>query len=437
MHLSGVPFTISIFIKLVMFSADNRIMSFYRLLRHSYLIIALLVTIAVLAAYKPGRPVGERDVGLIGSQETIPMLKRTPVVVRTVESEIAFGRTLAGLLTDSGFTEKEAFDVVESLAEVIDMRRIRSGQNVAVDFTQGEIPLEVRLPIRFDRTVSARRTERGWRTEDVMIDVVPNPVRTTAVIETSLYMAAKNSGIPLSVMMKAIDLFSFEVDFQREIHAGDSVEMLYEMLEDADGRVLAAGELLFARLTTAGRSVEAWRYERLDATVDYYEENGDSVRKSIIKTPVDGAKLSSGFGLRRHPILGYTALHRGVDFAVPAGTPVKAAGDGTVMIAGWHDQYGNRVKIRHANHYDTMYAHFSRISPGIRKGMEVKQGKIVGYVGSTGMSTGPHFHYEVHYYGAPVNPTALKFPPGHSLEGEDRRLFDLNRRALIADFDLK
>ena len=194
--------------------------------------------------------------------------------------------------------------------------------------------------------------------------------------------------------------------------------------------------MLYARLELESSEVNAWLYERLDGEADYYEADGSSVRKALLKTPVDGARISSGFGLRNHPILGYTALHRGVDFAVATGTPVVAAGDGTVTIAGWHDQYGWRVKLHHGNSYDTMYAHFSSIARGIVPGVKVKQGQVVGYVGSTGTSTGPHCHYEVHYYGSPVNPATLKFPPGHSLNDDDLRLFQLDLAALAAEYNL-
>ena len=417
--------------------ADNRTMPYLKILRHSYLIVAFMLGIAVLSAYKPGTPPDPIDgIGVAGRAGDETSVKRTPKVVRSVEAHMRFGTTLDDLLTESGFTEGEAFDVIESLVGVMDMRRIPKGQLVDVDFTEGDIPLEVRLPIRFDRTVRTRRTELGWQAEEMLIDVVTNPVVKHTTVKSSLYRAAKDSGIPLSVMMQAIDLFSFNVDFQREIHPGDTVELVYEMLEDPEGRILAAGSLLFGALTTGKGRMEAWRYQRLDGTAEYYEEGGDSVRRSIIKTPVNGARISSGFGYRKHPILGYTAMHRGVDFAVPTGTPVKAAGDGRVLVAGWHKMYGNWVKMRHANHYDTVYAHFSRIAPGIRPGRRIKQGTVVGYVGSTGNSTGPHLHYEVHYYKKPVNPSRLQFPPGHRLSEQDKRLFALNRRALKAGFEI-
>ena len=283
----------------------------------------------------------------------------------------------------------------------------------------------------------ARHTDGIWESAEEWQYFDTVTVVAAATVESSLYQTAVDSGIPLSVMMEAIDLFSFEVDFQRDIQSGEEITLLYERLVDEDGALAATGNLLYARLQlNDGDLVDAWRYQKPDGDVGYYEPDGSSVRKALLKTPVSGARISSGFGLRHHPILGYTALHRGMDFAVPSGTPVFASGDGTVSIAGWHDQYGWRVKIRHGNHYETMYAHFSSIARGIRPGVKVSQGQVVGYVGSTGMSTGPHCHYEVHYYGSPVNPATLKFPPGHSLKDADLELFRMDVQALKAAFSL-
>ena len=349
---------------------------------------------------------------------------------------LARGQSLSDLLQDTGISSLEAFDITDSLGGIIDMRRIQEGQIVTLRQTSGGRIQEVSLPVSFDRTVTARRTSQGWQSSELLTDIYPVPTVVTARVESSLFQAAEDSGIPLSIMMEAIGLFSFEVDFQRDIQPGNIVVLLYEKLQNKEGETMAAGELLYAGMELDDRNVEAWRYERLDGTVEYYEESGDSVRKALLKTPVDGARISSGFGFRNIPALGFSGLHRGIDFAVRIGTPVMVAGDGEVIIAGWHKLYGYRVMVRHVNHYDTMYAHFSRIAPGIRPGVQVEQGQIIGYSGNTGNSTGPHCHYEVHYYGEPVNPSALKFPPGHKLESEDMNLFTLERRALIAEFNL-
>ncbi len=350
---------------------------------------------------------------------------------------LARGQFLSDLLQDTGISSLEAFDITDSLGGIIDMRRIQEGQIVTLRQTSGGRIQEVSLPVSFDRTVTARRTSQGWQSSELLTDIYPVPTVVTARVESSLFQAAEDSGIPLSIMMEAIGLFSFEVDFQRDIQPGNIVVLLYEKLQNKEGETMAAGELLYAGMELDDRNVEAWRYERLDGTVEYYEESGDSVRKALLKTPVDGARISSGFGFRNIPALGFSGLHRGIDFAVRIGTPVMVAGAGEVIIAGWHKLYGYRVMVRHANHYDTMYAHFSRIVPGIQPGARVEQGQVIGYSGNTGNSTGPHCHYEVHYYGKPVNPSTLKFPPGHKLEGDDMNLFSLERRALIAEFNLQ
>jgi murein DD-endopeptidase MepM/ murein hydrolase activator NlpD len=409
----------------------------------SYYFIALIVMITAVAVYYPLRvSAGVRgpqlanlsDVSFIEPNAIV--IESHNEIVKTSELELARGQSLSDLLQNAGFTGYDAFDATDSLAGIIDMRRIQTGQDVIIGYYGNGRPMEVRVPVRFDKTVIAKRHADGWQAETTHIDIFPVPTVVTTTVESSLFQAAKDSGIPLSIMMEAIGLFSFEVDFQRDIQGGNKVVLFYEKLFDESGNFLAAGELLYARLDLEDRFAEAWRYERLDGTVEYYEVSGDSVRKSLLKTPVDGARISSGFGYRNIPILDFSGLHRGMDFAVATGTPVMASGEGTVTIAGWHDQYGYRVKIRHPNHYDTMYAHFSSIASGIKTGVRVEQGQIVGYVGSTGNSTGPHCHYEVHYYGSPVNPAELKFPPGHKLETEDMRLFDLEREALIAEFTL-
>ncbi len=408
-----------------------------------FFLISLLIIISMVLIYYPLNVSADINAHQIDAvtDVVLPIITSNEIDIPmeiTTESRLnlARGQSLSDLLQNTGISGLEAFDITASLDGVIDMRRIQTGQEVTLRYSEAGRIMEVSLPVRFDRTVTARWTSRGWQPREDLIDIYPVPTVVSTIIDNSLFQSAKDSDIPLSIMMEAIGLFSFEVDFQRDIQSGDMVVLLYEKLLNDDGDLVAAGELLYARLELDERNVEAWRYERLDGTVDYYEESGDSVRKALLKTPEDGARISSGFGYRNIPVLGFSGLHRGIDFAVAIGTPVLAAGDGEVIIAGWHNQYGYRVLIRHANHYDTMYAHFSSIAKGIYPGVSVEQGQVVGYVGSTGNSTGPHCHYEVRYYGTPVNPAQLKFPPGHKLEADDMQLFTLERKSFIAEFDL-
>ncbi|MDF1569602.1 MAG: M23 family metallopeptidase [Spirochaetaceae bacterium] len=412
-----------------------------------YFLTAFILTVLAVMASQPGlnaresMPTLDEEVDIAVEQPVLqPQIiyseSTDPAIRRSVEVSLRRGQTLSSLFVETGLSGQESFDITESLAAVMDMRRIKDGQKVKIFFDLDDVPSEVQLPVHYDKTVTALRSNRRWESRETVIEVNRIPTEASIIVASSLYQAAKDGGVPLSVMMDAIDLFSFDTDLQRDIHAGDRVQLIYERLTDDKGRLLAAGELLFARLETRKGQIDAWRYERMDGQIDYYEESGESVRKALLKTPVNGAYISSGFGFRQHPILGYTALHRGMDFAVRTGTPVMAAGEGTVVVAGWHDQYGNYVKIRHANHYDTIYAHFSSIARGIKVGMAINQGEVVGYVGSTGMSTGPHCHYEVLYYGSPVDPSELKFPPRHHLEGEDFQQFDLKRTAMASVYGL-
>lgn len=213
------------------------------------------------------------------------------------------------------------------------------------------------------------------------------------------------------------------MDFQRDIHPGDAFEVLFERQIDVEGQPVRDGSVLYANLQTKGRTMRIFRYTALDGETDFFNERGQSVRKTLMLTPVDGARLTSRYGMRRHPILGYNRMHKGLDFAAPTGTPIMAAGDGVVAEAGRKGNYGKAVVLRHPNEYRTLYGHMSRIARGVRSGARVRQGEVIGYVGSTGMSTGPHLHYEVLHRGRHVNPASVVSPPGRTLAGKDLERF--------------
>jgi murein DD-endopeptidase MepM/ murein hydrolase activator NlpD len=228
------------------------------------------------------------------------------------------------------------------------------------------------------------------------------------VIAESVYGAARAAGLPNQTLAEMIKLLSWDVDLQRDIHPGDRFEAVYERRLNEDGAFAAAGDLLFVGLDTREREVEAYRFAAADGTASYYDRDGRALRKWLLRTPIDGARLSSKFGPRRHPVLGYTRMHKGIDFAAPTGTPILAAGDGVVDFAGRNKGYGNYVRVRHDGEYSTAYAHLSRFQKGMKRGRRITQGEVIGYVGSTGLSTGPHLHYEVLRRGAQVNPLAIK-----------------------------
>jgi murein DD-endopeptidase MepM/ murein hydrolase activator NlpD len=332
------------------------------------------------------------------------------------------GDTLMDILLSIGMSRAEAHEAVSALATVYDPRALKPGQEITFTFATGDGQPIVGawLAARADRDVGLTR-EPGGRFVAQQRDkaLTLEPMRAAGMVTSSLYEAGLSAGVPIQIMTELIRAFSFDIDFQREIQPGDAFEILFERFRGEDGRVAKEGALRYATLLLSGRRMAIYRYVDRDGNVDYYNEKGESVRKALLKTPIDGARLTSGFGSRMHPILGYSAFHKGVDFGAATGTPIQAAGDGIVEMRGWFGGYGNYVRIRHNGEYSTAYAHLSKFGNGITEGARVRQGQIIGYVGSTGRSTGPHLHYEVLRRGAQINPMGVKFPTGRKLEGGD------------------
>jgi len=233
-------------------------------------------------------------------------------------------------------------------------------------------------------------------------------------------------GIEPNIIVEFARIFGFEVDFQRDIRQGDWFEILYEKFEDDNNKVRDTGKIIYASMYVNGEEINLYNF-KFNNSEDFYDIRGKSITKSLMKTPINGARLSSSFGMRKHPILGYNKMHRGTDFAAPSGTPIMASGSGTVTRARWCGGGGNCIKIKHNSTYETIYAHMKAFAKGIKEGRKVKQGQIIGYVGSTGLSTGPHLHYEVLVNGKKVNSQRLKLPSGKTLLGEERKQFELDR----------
>ena len=246
-------------------------------------------------------------------------------------------------------------------------------------------------------------------------------------ILNSLYQTALELNIKPNVIVEFARLYGFQVDFQRDIWKNDSFQIIYEVFLNKDGEIIESGNIIFANLSLKNEDLKLYRHEYGKNKIDYFDENGKSMRKTLMKTPINGARLSSSFGKRKHPILGFTKMHTGTDFAAPMGTPILASGDGIVTRAKWCGGGGNCVKIKHNRVYQTVYAHMSKFGRGIKKGARVKQGQVIGYVGSTGLSTGPHLHYEVIENGRKINSQKLKLPSGKILKGDQRKTFEVNK----------
>ena len=286
--------------------------------------------------------------------------------------------------------------------------------------------ISVSYPINNTLSVKIRKNKSGFEIKENFLKLKKNEVVVKNIINTSLYSAALESGIEPNIIIEFARIYGFEIDFQRDIRKGDTFEIYYEKFLDDDNLVRDTGKIIYAHMNVNNREINLYNFTDKNGT-GYYDISGKSIVKSLMKTPINGARLSSSFGMRKHPILGFNKMHRGTDFAAPTGTPIMASGSGTVTRARWCGGGGNCVKIRHNSTYETIYAHMSKFASGIKEGKKVKQGQIIGYVGSTGLSTGPHLHYEVVVNGKKVNSQKLKLPSGKILKNESRERFEIER----------
>lgn len=355
------------------------------------------------------------------TEAAAPHSNATPSISRSIT--IGRGDTLIDALLKAGADRLDAHGAITALSDLFDPRHLRIGQAIDLVFSQdGEKQAlnVMALRTRFDERVVAERTEDGdFRAKRQSMAVTPLLGYGSGTIKDSLYLSAQRSGIPAKIIVELIRLYSFDVDFQREIRAGDQFEVLYERdIAEEDG-LLEDGNILYARLKLSNRDIPLYRHTPKDSDdADYFNAEGKSVRKALMKTPLDGARLTSRFGKRKHPVLGYVRSHRGADFGAPTGTPIYAAGDGIIERASRYGSYGNYVRIRHNGTYKTAYAHLSKYGSGIRKGVRVKQGQIIGYVGATGRVTAAHLHYEVYVGKERVDPLTLDLPSGRELSGQ-------------------
>lgn len=353
-------------------------------------------------------------------------------VERTLE--IRKGQSLIAVLTGAGIHAGDAHGAARELASVMDLRRLKVGEKIILTLAGGRAPgtagalsglrmkkdvhTEVGIGRLLDGAFQSFERQRRLQREAV-------PVR--GEIESSLYADGVEEGAPARIMLDVFRLFSYSLDLQRDIHRGDRFELLFDRYREADGAHAGYGEVEYAALHTGGRKMRFYRFETEPGRFEYFDAEGEGARRALLATPVDSARITSSYGRRRHPILGYSRMHRGVDFGAPTGTPIRAAGDGTVVSRGWKGDYGRYIRIRHRNGYQTAYAHLSRYARGSKRGRRVKQGQVIGYVGSSGLSTGPHLHYEVLINGRQVNPVKLKLPSGKNLKGEALERFRLHR----------
>ena len=357
--------------------------------------------------------------------QAVTTVEQPAEIIKTVK--VGRGDTMVSVLTRAGVPREDANSAVVALAKNFNMRHLRAGQDIELRVAAEDESLLHALSFRptSDQTIlAARQDDNSFLSEIADVPLERTLVRAGGRIDSSLYLAMDKADVPSTAIGDLIHIFSWDVDFQREVQRGDRFEIFYEQYVDERGEPIKTGHVLFGSMTLNGKTIDLYRHTPSDDNrADYFHADGQSVRKALLRTPIDGARLTSRFGMRRHPILGYNKMHKGIDFGARTGTPIRAAGDGVVEKAGWLGGFGNYVRIRHNSTYKTAYAHLHKYGKGIKAGTRVRQGQIIGYVGSTGRSTGPHLHYEVHKNGKQVNPLGIKLPTGRKLEGEHLAVF--------------
>jgi murein DD-endopeptidase MepM/ murein hydrolase activator NlpD len=387
-----------------------------------FVLLALVFDPTAGAKLPPPAPIPEAQIAAVVPTPTVP------AQIMTVRA----GDTLMYLLQRAGMAATSAQAAIDALKRSWDPRELKIGQEIALGLDQGSLK-ELRLSpdLQHDLVLTARG-DGHYDVAALPRDLIRVPTRVAGKISSSLFEAARDAGMPQAVLNDVIHAFSYDVDFQREIQPGDSFEVMYEQpIENTSGKLVGTGDLVYAAMNLSGRVMQFYRYAPAGGSPDFYNAAGAGVKKALLRTPVDGARISSPFGVRMHPILGYSAMHQGVDFAVPAGTPIMASGDGVVATAGWEGGYGNLVVLRHESGYSTAYAHMSRITKGLKPGLRIHQGDVIGYVGATGLATGPHLHYEVRINDRPVNPMGVRMPAAQKLQG--RALAAFQQQAATID----
>jgi len=345
------------------------------------------------------------------------------------DHKIKSGETFDKILETYSIDKDEIIAVKKNLSKKIDINKLKTNQKIQISLDQSNNKIkEFTFLISSTEKIILTRTdqEKKFNQEIITIKLDKKILYKENIILQSLYKSATDQNIPSNIIVEFARIYGFQVDFQRDIRKQDKFQIMYEVFLDENKKIIETGEILFANLKLSGQDNSLYFFNE-EGSEGHYDKNGKSVQKALMKTPINGARLSSSFGMRKHPIDGFNKMHRGTDFAAPIGTPIMASGNGIVQKAGWCGGGGNCVKIRHNSTYQTIYAHMSKFARGIKSGVRVKQGQTIGYVGSTGKSTGPHLHYEVVVNGKKVNSQTLKLPSGKILKGENRKLFETNK----------
>ena len=348
---------------------------------------------------------------------------------KKIKHKVKSGETFDKILERYSIDKNQILKLKKSLEKKTNLNKLNTKQFLYfnIDKTNNKIN-EFTFQISNTKKIYLKRNleNDNFRDEIISIQLEKKIVFKENIIIQSLYKSAMTENIPPNTIIEFARIYGFQVDFQRDVRKNDKFQILYEIFLDENSKIVETGEILFANLELSGQDNSLYYFDK-EGSQGHYDKNGKSVKKALMKTPINGARLSSSFGMRKHPIDGYNKMHRGTDFAAPTGTPIMASGDGVIKKASWCGGGGNCVVIKHNSTYQTVYAHMSKFARGIKRGVRVKQGQTIGYVGSTGKSTGPHLHYEVIINGKKVNSQKLKLPSGKILKGKERKLFETQK----------
>ena len=399
-----------------------------------FVLLLILISIAITQIYNASREISKKEyINLINNlyfQKTVnSIFENFESRFLNVSHKVVKNQTLNSIFKSYKISNKEINLILNSLNKKDKINNLQVNEIIKISIDKFENKVSnIILPISRTKKIELTRNfeKNFFIRKEIITNLKRRLVFKEGKITQSLYKSAINEGIESNIIVEFARIYGFQIDFQRDIRRNDTFQIIYEIYEDENNKIFKTGNIIFADLNLSNQSNGFYYFDK-KGNKGHYDINGKSVKKALMKTPINGARLSSKFGMRKHPIDGFNKMHRGTDFAAPKGTPIMASGDGVILKSAWCGGGGNCIKIKHNSSYSTIYAHLSKFANGIRKGKRVKQGQIIGYVGSTGKSTGPHLHYEVVYNGKKINSQTLKLPSGKILKGKVRENFEVER----------
>ena len=419
----------------MIFSSNKIIKIIKKNIEITFLFLLLLITISSTTIYNQKKIlIDENYKNLINNiyfQKSINQIFDNLVPrYKNIDHKISSGETFDKILNNYSIPNEEINQIKKKLNSDYDINNLKPNLEIkiTIDQSNNKKITSFLFPVsRTEKIKLIRNLDNNFFEKKIIItNLNKKIVFKEGKITQSLYKTAIDLNVQPNVIIEFARIYGFQVDFQRDIRKNDNFQIMYEVFEDDDGKIFETGNIIFADLKLSGKSNALYYFKKIGSE-GHYDENGKSVEKALMKTPINGARLSSAFGMRKHPIDGFNKMHRGTDFAAPMGTPIMASGSGLITRARWCGGGGNCIKIKHNSTYETIYAHMKNFARGIKEGIRVKQGQIIGYVGSTGKSTGPHLHYEVVVNGKKVNSQKLKLPSGKTLKGKDREIFEVEK----------